>query len=107
MHLCFSIHLYLVRPPDTLHAIIQAAGRGGRLLPTGEREATVTYLLFNDQDLGANVAGMDDKVRHLCRSKDVCLQQIVREAFVGAYSWAPHTNSFDCCSVCDEALKDD
>ena len=46
------IHHLSVRPPDTLHAIVQAGGRAGRLLHSGEREATVTYVLYNDQGSG-------------------------------------------------------
>ena len=95
-----------MRPPNTLHAIVQASGRAGRLLHSGEREATVTYVLYNDQDLGSNVKGMSDAVRNLCRSQDKCLQQIVKQTFLGSYSWEPATNSFDCCSVCDKVLRD-
>ena len=91
----------MVRPPNTLHAVVQAGGRAGRLLHTGEREATITYVIFNDQDLGQNVLGMSDEVRNLCRSKDTCLQKIVREAFLGSYSWDLPTNTYNCCSVCD------
>ena len=75
------------------------------MLPTGDREAAVTYILYNDQDLGQNVAGMSDGVRDLCRSQGRCLQQLVRGEFVGWFSWQPATGSFNCCSVCDEVLE--
>ena len=94
-----------MRPPNTLHAIVQAGGRAGRLLESGDRDATVTYVLYNEQDLGRNVVGMTDEVRNLCRSKDTCLQKLVRGAFLGSYSWEPATRSFNCCSVCDNYLK--
>lgn len=57
------------------------------------------------QDLGKNVVGMSDDVRNLCRSKDTCLQRIVRGAFLGSYSWELATNSFNCCKVCDNVFR--
>ena len=114
----------LVRPPDTEHSIVQvrihllrcsylspfwqqhfqAVGRAGRLLDSGKREQSVLYLCYNDQDLGQNKKQLTDNVRKICRSKDKCLNVMLKSMFVGEYPINNEPNMGSCCSVCDKAV---
>ena len=91
----------LVRPPNLVHAIVQAMGRAGRLLSSGQRKMSLIYILFNSQDLGQNVEGMSDEIRSLCLSTQTCLKEMLRKMFVGAYPSNLVPGGDKCCSVCD------
>ena len=83
-----------------LIVLSQGMGRAGRLLENGERQFSMVSLLFNAQDL--SVKGMSEEIKLLCRTKDICLKQVLRSCFVGKYSTNLTPGSSDsCCSVCD------
>ena len=94
------LQIIIVRPPNLVHAILQAMGRAGRLLRSGMRRKALTYILFNAQDLGGNVVGMTDEIREICRSTDTCVKKVLRQVFVGNYSWALVPGAVECCSSC-------
>ena len=48
-----------VRPMNLLHRLVQGAGRAGRRMASGSRQKVLVYILFNSQDLGANVPGLE------------------------------------------------
>ena len=54
-----SVVIFL-RPLNMLHYVAQGAGRGGRRSGdnSGLRNRVVTYLLWNNSDISANVKGM-------------------------------------------------
>ena len=107
----------MVRPPNLEHAVVQvdilqltiikamfvltaqAMGRAGRLTSTGQRGFSLLYLLYNAQDLGANVAGLSRVVDQLCRGEG-CKKLLLRSSFVGEYA-AELTPGENCCSACD------
>ena len=76
-------------------------GRAGRLLESGKREQSIVYILFNDQDLGKNKKQLSDNVRQICRSKDKCINRLLKDMFVGNYPVDGQPNRDACCSVCD------
>ena len=75
-------------------------GRAGRLTSTGQRGFSLLYLLYNAQDLGANVTGLSRGVEQLCRG-DGCKKLLLRSSFVGDYA-AELTPDEKCCSACDQ-----
>ena len=87
-----------VRPMNQLQHILQGAGRAGRRKVDGSRKRVLVYLLFNSQDLGGNVPGLEDSVRTFCTSK-TCLKVQLRKHFDGdcEVSGSPQW----CCSNCD------
>ena len=86
-----------VRPMNQLQHIIQGAGRAGRKKTTGTRQRVMVYLLFNSQDLGGNVPGLDDSVRSFC-STPGCLKALLRKHFDGESSES-RTKDW-CCGNC-------
>ena len=99
------LQIIIVRPPNLVHAILQAMGRAGRLLRSGMRRKALTYILFNAQDLGGNVLGMTDQMREICRSSDTCVKKVLRQMFVGSYSSALVPGAVECCSSCDRMAE--
>ena len=79
-------------------------GRAGRLLGNGERQFSMVSVLYNAQDL--SVKGMSEEIKLFCRTKDLCLKQVLRNCFVGEYSvdLSPGSSN-SCCSVCDLLLS--
>lgn len=106
----------MVRPPNVEHAVVQvyqssdfkacvfylpqAMGRAGRMTSTGQRAFSLLYLLFNAQDLGANVVGLSKCVAELCRGEG-CKKQLLRSSFEGAYAAELVPGAANCCSACD------
>ena len=87
-----------VRPMNQLQHLLQGAGRAGRRKANGVRQKVLVYVLFNSQDLGGNVPGLEDSVRTFCTSKS-CLKAQLREHFDGE---SDVSGSHDwCCSNCD------
>ena len=86
-----------VRPMNQLQHFIQGAGRAGRKQATGTRQRVLVYILFNSQDLGGNVPGLEDSVRTFCTTQD-CLKELMRMHFDGK----PSVSSTPgwCCSSC-------
>ena len=89
----------MVRPPSLHHALVQACGRAGRLLPNGQRETSMVAVLFNAQDLC--VKDMSSGMKELCSNTEECLKQRMRAVFVGEYATSLPTASSWCCSNCD------
>ena len=89
-----------VRPVNLLHHLVQGAGRAGRRMASGFRQKVLVYILFNSQDLGANVPGLDDTVRLFCTCHD-CLRKMLKQYFDGL---APESLNCEwCCSSCDKS----
>ena len=86
-----------VRPMNQLQHILQGAGRAGRKKPTGMRKRVLVYVLFNSQDLGNNVPGLEDSVRTFCTSQ-ACLKVQLKEHFDGVCDTSG-TPTW-CCSNC-------
>lgn len=80
-------------------------GRAGRLLESGKREQSIIYILFNDQDLGRNRKQLTESVRQICRSKDTCLNRLLKDMFVGDYPVDNQPSRGACCSVCDSEIS--
>ena len=93
--------ILMVQPPNMPHAVMQAIGRSGRKLQSGRRRRSLTYVLFNSQDLGGNVTDMTEEVRKLCLTQGVCRKKIMREIFLGDYSVPLTEGQVNCCDVCD------
>ena len=94
--------IIMVRPPSQQHALIQACGRAGRLLPTGQRETSMIMVLYNAQDLG--VKGMSPAVRDLCNNTTSCLREQLRSDFVGEYASCNTSSGLSwCCNNCDKS----
>ena len=87
-----------VRPMNQLQHIIQGAGRAGRRNPNGIRNRVIVYILYNSQDLGQNVPGLEDSVRAFCTSQE-CLKVPLRMHFDGR-SEAGSGSSDWCCGNC-------
>ena len=70
----------------------------------GERQFSMVSVLYNAQDL--SVKGMSEEIKLFCRTKDLCLKQVLRNCFVGEYSvdLSPGSSN-SCCSVCDLLLS--
>ena len=47
--------VFLVRPPNLEHSLVQAMGRAGRMSVAGTRSRTLLYILYN-----AQVCSLDD-----------------------------------------------
>ena len=71
-----------VRPMNQLQHILQGAGRAGRKKSSGTRQRVLVYILYNSQDLGGNVPGMEDSVRAFC-TEEGCLKVPLRIHFDG------------------------
>ena len=80
-------------------------GRAGRKTNTGQRAFSLLYVLFNSQDLGANVRGLSAGVDKLCRG-DGCKKQLLRSTFEGTYTSDLVAGDTNCCSACDDVSKD-
>jgi len=87
----------MVRPLNMCHYIIQAAGRGGRNMGTGQRRKVLFYMLYNSSDVANNVPGLSSEVREFCETKE-CLKMFLKKYF-GSSSPASSDQSW-CCSNC-------
>ena len=93
-----DIHIIgMVRPFSTIHSIVQACGRGGRLIGDQRRQKVVFFLLFNRSDIAENVDITPD-VRNLCLTKQ-CLKRTMMNYFGADGS----TGGKWCCSNCDSS----
>ena len=80
---------------------MQAIGRAGRLTSTGQRAFSLLYLLYNAQDLGANVTGLSRGIDELCRGKG-CKKLLLRSSFEGKYAAELVPGAANCCCGCDK-----
>ena len=87
----------MVRPLNMCHYIIQAAGRGGRNMGTGQRRKVLFYMLYNNNDIASNVPGLSSEVRDFCETK-MCLKVFLKKYF-GSSSPTSSEQSW-CCSNC-------
>ena len=86
-----------VRPMNQLQHILQGAGRAGRKMASGTKQRVMVYILYNSQDLGGNVPGLEDSVRTFCTSQD-CLKVQLGNHFDGK---SPVIRSPEwCCGNC-------
>ena len=89
-----------VTPMNQLQHIIQGAGRAGRKKSSGTRQRVLVYILYNSQDLGGNVPGLEDSVRAFCTS-DGCLKVPLRIHFDGKDGKGNDSTSAEwCCGNC-------
>ena len=95
----------MVRPPNIEHAVVQALGRAGRKKRTGQRAFSLLYLLFNAQDLGANVKGLSSGIEKLCRGEG-CKKQHLRSLFEGDYTKDLVAGAANCCNACDKMVEE-
>ena len=63
-----------------MSSIIQAGGRGGRIMRDGGRRKVVVYLLYNNTDLRANARQISVDVRDLYESP-LCTKQMLHDFF--------------------------
>ena len=87
----------MVRPLNHCHYVVQAAGRGGRNMGNGMRKQVLFYLLYNRNDIGANVPGLSDKMREFCVTKK-CLKIFLKEYF--GFTSGTSSSADWCCSNC-------
>ena len=89
-----------VRPMNQLQHKVQGAGRAGRRKPNGTRDRVIVYILYNSQDLGQNVPGLEDSVRAFCTSQE-CLKIPLRIHFDGKAGAGVGSDMSDwCCGNC-------
>ena len=93
-----------VRPPNKLHHILQGAGRAGRRRADGGRQKVLVYVLYNSQDLGGNVPGLEDSVRYFCTAQS-CLKNLLRVHFDGFIP--ENVTGAWCCGSCDNCLMEE
>lgn len=91
-----------VRPMNQLQHIVQGAGRAGRKKSSGTRKRVLTYILYNSQDLGGNVPGLEDTVRSFCTTLE-CMKVQLRNHFDGDNGGerSGSTPLEWCCGNCD------
>ena len=89
----------MVRPFGTIHSIVQACGRGGRLTGGKGKQQVVFFLLFNASDIAENV-DISPAVRNLCLTKQ-CLKRTMMDYFGSEGSCGGGW----CCSNCDSQNK--
>ena len=88
----------MIRPFNSCHDLLQAAGRGGRKLGnSGMRRKVVFYLLFNRSDISNAVPGLTSEVREFCET-DGCLKMFLSRLF--GFPNTSKTFSDWCCSNC-------
>ena len=72
--------ILLSRPFSQISSIIQAGGRGGRIMRDGGRRKVVVYLLYNNTDLRANAGHISVDVRNLYKAQS-CTKQLLYDFY--------------------------
>ena len=89
--------IIMVRPFNSCHYLLQAAGRGGRKMENGLRKKVLFYLLYNNSDISRNVPGLSQDMREFCKS-DGCLKEFLNKVF--GFMSKSKSKSDWCCSNC-------
>ena len=90
--------IVICRPFSHLSSIIQAGGRGGRLLTDGKsRQRVAVYLLYNKTDVRSNAKHISNDVRDLYTSTS-CIKKLLFDHFsVDKANFA--FDKFWCCNL--------
>ena len=72
--------IVITRPFSHISSVIQAAGRGGRLLKDGTRRLVAIYLLYNATDIRCNAMHITKEVRKLYEERS-CIRKILFDFF--------------------------
>ena len=68
--------IIITRPFSHISSIIQAGGRGGRILRDGNRRRVIVYLLYNASDIRSNSTRVTEPVRRLYSSSTCIKSQL-------------------------------
>ena len=90
--------MVIVDPFCTLDELVQIVGRSGRMQEGGTMVKCLTYMLWNNTDLSANIKGMTEEVRQYVR-KGECLKKILEEHYSCGMNPSIKVPEW-CCSVC-------
>ena len=88
----------LCRPMALLHLLLQAAGRGGRIMQDGRRRLLVCYQLWNAEDVVVGRNGLQQEVRDFCETFE-CIRDFLANYFDNS-EYVPRDSSW-CCGNCD------
>ena len=88
--------IILVRPFSHISSILQAAGRGGRILKDGTRRRVAVYLLYNATDIRSSASNIHENVKSLYQTKS-CIKKIL----FGHFSSENERYDFDDCWCCN------
>ena len=72
--------IVITRPFSHISSVIQAAGRGGRLMKDGTRRRVAVFLLYNATDIRPNADHITKEVRHLYK-EDSCIRKVLFNHF--------------------------
>ena len=92
----------LCRPMPHLHSLLQAAGRGGRVLESGRRRRVVVYQMWNRQDTVIGMKNLEEEVKNFCEEES-CLAAFLHHFFCGDMHSFVHRDIDNnwCCGNCD------
>ena len=86
----------LTRPFSHISSIVQAAGRGGRLLSDGSRRKVAIFLLYNLTDVKPNAKNMTSDVRKLYL-QNTCIKKELFAHFSDGKDYLAKTEDW-CCN---------
>ena len=88
--------------PRKMEHYLQETGRAGR---NGQFATATMY--FNSNDIAANVEGMDDSMRNLCRNQDEeCRRKLILNYFTFSVEQSGQPLHL-CCDICKKRCKCD
>jgi superfamily II DNA helicase RecQ len=93
----------IVRPPTSLHSLLQSWGRAGRLMKNGKRKLVLCMIMWNNHDVASNMVGMTEEMAQFCKNQDnCCLRKLLAHFFYCSETCLPAVERRLCCSVCRE-----
>ena len=90
--------ILISRPFSHLSSILQAGGRGGRLMKDGTRRKVVVFLLFNATDIRPKAKHIAQEVRDLYRS-NLCIKRNLHSYFSASSDDIVISDDSWCCDL--------
>ena len=88
-----------ISPPCTVKAYFQETGRAGR-----DGKPSSACLYYNNREIAKNRMGMQDDMRHFCRTDNECLRRLLLKSLDYKQDILVEPSHL-CCSVCENECE--